>query len=50
MELLKIITRSTGGDDYIDNAVNYLYDNRCVMRQGYGVSPYYPESAVTAIK
>jgi len=50
MELLKIITRSTGGDDYIDNAVNYLFDERCVLRQGYGVSPYYPESATTAIK
>ena len=50
MELLKVITRSTGGDDYIDNAVKYLYDKRCVMRQGYGVDTHNASSATTAIK
>ena len=39
MELLKIITHAFGGDGYVDNATDYLFDGRCNIRHGYGINP-----------
>ena len=50
MELLKIITRASGGEEYITNVVNYLLDDRAVITEGYGVSSYDAASAATAIE
>ena len=50
MEILKIITRASGGENYVDNATNYLLDDRCVMAQGYGVSPNNADSAAMQFK
>lgn len=40
MEILKVITHSHGGSNYINNGINYLFDERCVMSHGYGINPY----------
>ena len=50
MEILKVITRASGRDNYVDNANNYLLDNRCVMAQGYGVSSNNADSAALQFK
>ena len=50
MEILKIITHASGGENYVDNATNYLLDNRCVMAQGYGVSTNSADSAAMQFK
>ena len=50
MELLKIISRASGGEEYVDNATNYLLDDRCCMRQGYGVSVNNADSAAMQFK
>lgn len=50
MEVLKIITRANGGDDYIDNAVDYIFDGRCDKIQGYGISSNDADSAKLQFK
>ena len=50
MEVLKIITRANGGDDYIDNAVDYIFDGRCDKIQGYGISSNDADSAKQQFK
>ena len=50
MEILKIITRANGGDDYIDNAVDYIFDGRCDKIQGYGISSNDADSAKLQFK
>ena len=50
MEILKIITRASGGENYVDNATKYLLDDRCVMAQGYGVSTNNADSAAMQFK
>lgn len=50
MEILKIITHASGGENYVDNATNYLLDNRCVMAKCYGVSTNSADSAAMQFK
>ncbi len=50
MEILKMITRASGRENYVDNAANYLLDDRCVMAQGYGVSSNNADSAALQFK
>ena len=50
MEILKMITRASGRDNYVDNAANYLLDDRCAMAQGYGVNTNNPNSAALQFK
>ena len=44
-DLLKVITHADGGDRYRKAAMNYCFDDRCVMRKGYGVDSYDPQIA-----
>lgn len=39
MEVLKVITRSRGGFNYINKATNYVLDERCAVSKGYGLDP-----------
>ena len=50
MEILKMITRASGRENYVDNAMNYLLDDRSCLRQGYGVSINDPNSAALQFK
>lgn len=50
MEVLKVITRAKGGYDYIDKGTNYLFDDRCIKLNGYGISPYDQHSAAMQLK
>lgn len=45
MEVFKIITHAPGGENYVDNATEYILDGREVLSQGYGINPYNAESA-----
>ncbi len=50
MEILKVTTRASGGDDYVDNVTNYLLDERSSIKQGYGVSVNNADSAALQFK
>ena len=50
MEILKVTTRASGGDDYVDNVTNYLLDERSSIKHGYGVSVNNADSAALQFK
>lgn len=50
MEVLKVITRSRGGFNYINKATNYVLDERCAASKGYGLDPKNASSAKAGFK
>ena len=50
MEIFKVIIHTHGGDRYIDNAINYVFDGRQECAKGYGVNPYDPDIAAMQMK
>lgn len=45
-----MITRASGGDNYVDNATNYLLDERSNIKHGYGVTVNNANSAAMQFK
>ncbi len=45
MEVLKITTHAPGGENYVDNATDYLLDGREALAHGYGINPNNSKSA-----
>ena len=45
MEIFKIITHAPGGENYVDNATDYVLDGREVLALGYGINPNNADSA-----
>lgn len=50
MEVLKVITRSRGGFNYINKATNYVLDERCAASKGYGLDPKNASSVKAGFK
>ena len=50
MEIVRIITRASGGDTYIENAAKYVLDDRAVLTKSYGVSKLSADSASMQFK